>query len=84
MLTRNSAGYDQSLSTYTQYGTMKFNGAFTWDMRVGFEVNVWKGNTLFMNLDIYNVLNAQNMTSVSLASGGGLYRCGSFCYHACL
>lgn len=69
MLTRNSAGYDQSLSTYTQYGTMKFNGAFTWDMRVGFEVNVWKGNTLFMNLDIYNVLNAQNMTSVSLASG---------------
>lgn len=34
-------------------------------MRIGFDVNVYKGNTLFMNLDVYNVLNTQNMTTTS-------------------
>ncbi len=65
LLTRTSAGYNPNYSNLQQYGKMRFQGAFTWDMRIGFDVNVYKGNTLFMNLDIYNVLNTQNMTTTS-------------------
>ena len=43
----------------------KVKGAFTWDMRVGFEVNVWRGNTLYMNFDIYNVLDSKNLAIAS-------------------
>ena len=67
LLSRTSAGYDPTF-TGDQFGKMKFNGAFTWDMRLGFEVDVWRKNTLYVNLDIYNMLNAQNMTTLQ-ASG---------------
>ncbi|WP_158655436.1 TonB-dependent receptor plug domain-containing protein [Helicobacter marmotae] len=67
LLSRNSAGYDSSFSG-SQYGKMQFSGAFNWDMRVGFEVDVFKGNTLFVNLDVYNVLNKQNLTTTSGSS----------------
>ena len=40
-------------------------GAFTWDMRVGFEMNVWRGNTLYVNIDIYNVLDSKNLAIAS-------------------
>ena len=43
---------------------MRFPGAFTWDMRIGFEVDMWHKNTLYGNLDIYNVLNTQNLTAL--------------------
>ncbi|MGI0439478.1 TonB-dependent receptor plug domain-containing protein [Helicobacter himalayensis] len=43
----------------------KVKGAFTWDMRVGFEVNVWRGNILYMNFDIYNVLDSKNLAITS-------------------
>ncbi|MGX3046208.1 TonB-dependent receptor, partial [Helicobacter sp. T3_23-1056] len=46
--------------------------AFNWDMRVGFEVNAYKGNTLYMNVDILNVLNTQNLmiASASYSNAG--------------
>lgn len=64
LIPSNSPDRDPNFSGQ-QYGKMHFKGAFTWDMRIGFDVNVYKGNTLFMNLDVYNVLNTQNMTTTS-------------------
>ena len=31
-------------------------------MRIGFEVDMYKGNSFFMNLDILNVLDSKNTT----------------------
>ncbi|MGX2973332.1 TonB-dependent receptor, partial [Helicobacter sp. T3_23-1059] len=47
--------------------------AFNWDMRVGFEVNAYKGNTVYMNVDILNVLNTQNLmiASASYSASAG-------------
>ncbi|MGX3010626.1 TonB-dependent receptor plug domain-containing protein [Helicobacter sp. 23-1044] len=39
--------------------------SFSWDMRVGFEVDIYKGNTLYVNLDILNVLNNKNLIIAS-------------------
>ena len=44
--------------------------SFSWDMRVGFEVDIYKGNTLYVNVDIYNVLNNKNLTVYNSASNG--------------
>lgn len=64
---------------YPRYDKMKFNGAFTWDMRLGFEVDFYRGekmrHTLYFNMDIFNVLNSKNMTAmqnagVTNANGG--------------
>ena len=44
---------------------LRIKGAFTWDIRLGFEVNVWKDNTLYANVDIYNVLDAKNLAIAS-------------------
>ena len=51
----------------------KFNiaNAFNWDMRLGFEVNVNKGNTVYANLDIYNVLDNQNLTVYNAIATSG-------------
>ncbi|RDU73744.1 TonB-dependent receptor [Helicobacter aurati] len=43
------------------FRAMKLPGSFTWDMRIGFEVIVYKSNTFFMNLDIFNVLDTKNV-----------------------
>ena len=51
------------------YEKKRFAGAFTWDMRVGFEVDVHKGNTFYTNVDIINVLNKANQTAISNSSG---------------
>ncbi|WP_158655421.1 TonB-dependent receptor [Helicobacter marmotae] len=40
-------------------------GAFTWDMRIGFEIDIFKGNTLYTNIDIYNVLDSENLAIAS-------------------
>ncbi|MGX2985493.1 TonB-dependent receptor [Helicobacter sp. 23-1048] len=50
-----------------------FNGAFSWDMRAGFELDIVRGQTLYMNVDIYNVLNARNETTISNSSGNTGY-----------
>ena len=53
---------------YPRYDKIKFNGAFNWDMRVGFEVDFYRGekmrHTLYMNVDIFNVLNARNKSTM--------------------
>ncbi|WP_237416365.1 TonB-dependent receptor plug domain-containing protein [Helicobacter saguini] len=46
-------------------------GAFTWDMRIGFEVDVWNKNILYVNLDIYNVLDSQNLSIAQVTSVNG-------------
>ncbi len=53
---------DTAVDTFRPFNV---KGAFTWDMRIGFEVNIHKGNTLFINLDIYNVLDSKNLAIAS-------------------
>lgn len=65
LISRNQPGYNTSIDpSIQQYAKMRFPGAFTWDMRIGFEVDMWHKNTLYVNLDIYNVLNTQNLTAL--------------------
>ncbi|MGX2985156.1 TonB-dependent receptor plug domain-containing protein [Helicobacter sp. 23-1048] len=54
---------------YDTYRKWDFLGAFNWDMRLGFEVDIWRGQTLYFNADIYNVLNAKNMTTLGTSDG---------------
>lgn len=68
----SSAGYEPSRSgvAYTQYkpeykhlnqyGKYKIPASFSWDMRVGFERKVFAKHSLYMNVDIYNVLDSKN------------------------
>ncbi len=65
---KNSPGYNPNYPDIDQYGKMRFHGAFTWDIRLGVEIDIYKGNTLYCNIDIYNVLNAANMIAL-----GGAY-----------
>ena len=44
--------------------------SFSWDMRLGFEIDAYKGNTLYVNVDIYNVLDTKNIALVSLIDAG--------------
>ena len=55
-------GVDTKVDTFRPF---KVKGAFTWDMRVGFEVDMYKGNSLYLNLDIYNVLDSKNLAIAS-------------------
>lgn len=68
LLNKTSPGYNPS-STLKQYGKMHFDGAFSWDMRLGFEMNIWKDNVVFVNFDIYNVLNTRNKAALSGTNG---------------
>ena len=63
-----SEGWNPNYATKDQYAKARFKGAFTWDMRVGFEVDAWRGNSLYVNLDIYNVLNTKNMSTLGAGS----------------
>ncbi|WP_052089991.1 TonB-dependent receptor [Helicobacter muridarum] len=71
LLNKNSPGFNPNFNG-NQYGKMRFGAAFNWDIRLGFEMNVYKGNTLYMNLDIINVLNTKNIATLSLASGAAV------------
>ncbi len=42
--------------------------SFTWDMRFSFEIDVAKQNNLFVNLDIYNVLDSKNIAILDLSA----------------
>ena len=55
------------------YVKKHFRGAFSWDMRLGFEVDMWHKNIFYVNVDIYNVLNARNETTISNSSGNTGY-----------
>ena len=64
---------DGVLTPVTTFKAFQVPASFTWDMRVGFEIDAYKGNTLYVNLDIYNVLNRQNVAvaSASYSSSAG-------------
>ena len=55
------------------YAKKNFRGAFSWDMRAGFEVDMWHKNIFYVNVDIYNVLNARNETTISQSNGNTGY-----------
>lgn len=52
------------------FKALRVKEAFTWDMRIGFEIDVYRKNTLFVNLDIYNVLDSKNIAIANLSYAG--------------
>ena len=69
-LTRTSPNWNADIgNTMEQYGKYHFKGAFNWDMRVGLEFMLGKAGTFYTNVDIINVLNLKNMTTISGANG---------------
>ncbi|MGX3098520.1 TonB-dependent receptor plug domain-containing protein [Helicobacter sp. 23-1046] len=57
-----SPSYDSAHNDKDQFIAQILKGAFSWDMRLGFEVDIWRGNAMYMNMDIFNLLNAKNPT----------------------
>lgn len=55
--------------TCESYSKRSFKESFSWDMRLGFESSVYKGNIIYINFDIYNVLNTKNLTTIGLENG---------------
>ena len=72
LLNKNSEGYNPSYPNTSQYGKMHFSGAFTWDIRIGLEVPVWRDIETFINVDIYNVLNSKNMAALGGVNGASI------------
>lgn len=77
ILTRTDPRYDSSFSG-SQYGKMRFPNAFSWDMRLGFELDMYKGQTLYMNVDIYNVLNSKIKSTIANTAYAGSTSSGAF------
>lgn len=77
LLTRTDPRYDSSFSG-SQYGKMRFPNAFSWDMRLGFELDMYKGQTLYMNVDIYNVLNSKIKSTIANTAYNGSTSSGAF------
>lgn len=46
----------------------KIKGAFTWDIRLGAEFEIYKRNIMFVNLDVINVLDSKNIAIVDLSN----------------
>lgn len=69
-LTRTSPNWNAQIGTkMAQYGKYHFKGAFTWDMRAGLEFAMGKAGMFYTNVDIINVLNLKNETTISGANG---------------
>jgi len=67
------------------YYMKKFNlgTVFTWDTRISWEKDVYKGVSAFVNLDVYNVLNRKNPYYYGTDTGNGYDRAtGSYDYKA--
>ncbi len=75
IISRTNPNYNPNFNG-DQYSKMHFKGTFGWDMRIGFEVDFYRGekmrHTLYMNADIFNVLNLKNMTTLSGTTGAML------------
>ncbi len=77
ILSRTSPNYNTTIAnTMSQYGRYHFKGVFNWDMRLGFEFRVDSllkkevdAGMFYVNVDIINVLNLKNMTTISGAYG---------------
>lgn len=76
-LSRTSPNYNTTIAdTMSQYGRYHFKGVFNWDMRLGFEFRVDSllkkevdAGMFYVNVDIINVLNSKNMTTISGVNG---------------
>ena len=72
IISRTNPNYNPNFNG-DQYSKMHFKNTFGWDMRVGFEVDFYRGetmrHTLYLNADIFNVLNLKNMTTLSGVNG---------------
>lgn len=69
-LTRTSPNWNAQIgNNMAQYGKYHFKGAFTWDMRAGLEFDKGKAGVFYTNVDIINVLNLKNETTISGANG---------------
>lgn len=70
LLNRNSEGWNAVIgNSMSQYGKYHFKGVFNWDMRVGLEFKMANAGTLYTNVDIINVLNQKNMTTIGGNAG---------------
>lgn len=70
VLNTRSPNYNTTIGNkMTQYGKYHFKGAFTWDMRAGLEFDMGKAGMFYTNVDIINVLNLKNETTISGANG---------------
>lgn len=63
-----------------EYSTATLGNIFNWDMRLGFEIDLYKGQTLYANFDIYNVLGSKNLVTLSGEDGVLLYGVPSNAY----
>lgn len=63
-----SDGWNPNYKDIDQYAKAKIKGAFSWDMRVGFEIECYKEHILFVNVDIFNVLNSKIMATLGNGS----------------
>ncbi|NDJ27561.1 TonB-dependent receptor [Campylobacter sp. MIT 12-8780] len=50
------------------YENERIAGNFSWDMRVGFDIDISKGNIFYTNIDILNVLNRRITTTGKTAT----------------
>lgn len=57
-------GVETKVDTFKTY---KVKEAFTWDMRFSIETYFYKTNAIFLNFDIYNILDAKNIAIVNLS-----------------
>lgn len=68
-----SACNTNNRSACNEFSTAKLGNIFNWDMRLGLEVDLYKGQTLYVNFDIYNVLDSKNLVTLSGEDGVLLY-----------
>ncbi|MWV63087.1 TonB-dependent receptor plug domain-containing protein [Helicobacter saguini] len=70
---KDSFVIDGALTEVTTYRLYNVPASFNWDMRFGFDIDIFKGNTLYVNLDIFNVTDRRNIAlanlNVSYSSG---------------
>lgn len=52
----------------SEYRITRIPSSFTWDMKLGAEYDIYKKNKLFFNVDISNVTNKRNITTVKVNS----------------
>ncbi|MGX2985449.1 TonB-dependent receptor plug domain-containing protein [Helicobacter sp. 23-1048] len=65
-----NAAYNPAHNDKDQYVAQTLRNAFTWDFRTGFEVDVRNGHTVYVNMDIFNLLDAKNPTILSANYAG--------------
>lgn len=58
----NGDGVLEYVDTFKPFSV---RGAFSWDMRFGFSINIAGSNALFVNFDIFNVLDTRNLAIAS-------------------